>query len=258
MYHLYKYDVLSGGRCVFPPGSVIIMIDMKLKKKHRNLLRIIALVVLLGLLTWFFETLRKNDVPAVYDPDILPPFSGQPYAEINGNEPFFTAEELSYEPFETYSELDSLGRCGPAFALISRDTMPSEERGDIRDILPSGWKWAKYDFIEYEYLYNRCHLIAYALSGENDNPLNLITGTRYLNYEGMRPFEGKIASYVYRTSSPVLYRVTPVFRGNELVARGVLLEAASVEDDGLSFCVYCYNVQPGVIINYATGDSHKE
>ncbi len=234
------------------------MFDMKLKRKHKNLLRIISLVILLALLTWFFETLQKKDAAAGFDPGQFPPYSGHPYAEINGGTPFFTAEELASGPFETYSELDSLGRCGPAFALISRDTMPSEERGDIRNIIPSGWKWTKYDFIEYEYLYNRCHLIAYALSGENDNPLNLITGTRYLNYEGMRPFEGRIASYIYRTSSPVLYRVTPVFYGNELVARGVLLEAASVADSGLSLCVYCYNVQPGVFINYATGDSRKE
>ena len=230
---------------------------MKLKRRHKYLLRLAALVILLILMMWLFETLQDSST-AEFDPEQFPPYSGSPWTEVNGNVPFFTAEEMDLGPFETYSELDSLGRCGPAFALISRDTMPQEERGDIRDIIPSGWKWTKYDFIEYQYLYNRCHLIAYKLSGENDNPNNLITGTRYMNYEGMRSFEGQIASYVYRTNSPVLYRVTPVFYGKELVARGVLLEAASTEDSGLMFCVYCYNVQPGVIINYATGDSRLE
>ena len=195
------------------------------------------------------------DYPGSFDYEAVPAYESQPYIEINGNRPFFTDDQLRLTPFEEYGQLDSLGRCTYAFALVSRDTMPEEERGEIRDIIPSGWKWTKYDFVPYEYLYNRCHLIAYALTGENANPNNLITGTRYLNYDGMRNFEGRIASYIYRTDHSVLYRVTPVFSGSELVARGVLLEAQSVEDDQLSFCVFCYNVQPGVNINYATGES---
>ena len=159
--------------------------------------------------------------------------------------------------FENYSDLDSLGRCGVAYANICRDIMPTEERGKIGMIKPSGWHTVKYDVIKDRYLYNRCHLIGYQLAGENANPKNLITGTRYLNVEGMLPFENLVADYVNNTGNHVLYRVTPMFSGSNLVANGVLIEAKSVEDNGggILFNVYCYNVQPGVGINYENGDS---
>ena len=231
--------------------------NFRMKKLFRNLLKALLILFFLAgaVLTFRIYYSSHPDYPGSFDYEAVPAYESQPYIEINGNRPFFTDDQLRLTPFEEYGQLDSLGRCTYAFALVSRDTMPDEERGEIRDIIPSGWKWTKYDFVPYEYLYNRCHLIAYALTGENANPNNLITGTRYLNYDGMRNFEGRIASYIYRTDHSVLYRVTPVFSGSELVARGVLLEAQSVEDDQLSFCVFCYNVQPGVNINYATGES---
>ena len=231
-----------------------------MKKAYRILLRLTALclIIVLGLYLARKLDLYHPDYPGSFSYEEIPDYANDPYTVVNDGIPFFTDEELNSEPFEFYSELDSLNRCGYAFALVSRDTMPVEERGEIRDVIPSGWHWDKYDFIQYEYLYNRCHLIAYALTGENANPKNLITGTRYLNYSGMRNFEGMIASYIYRTGNPVLYRVTPVFIGSELVARGVLLEAQSTEDEGLRFCVFCYNVQPGVIINYQTGESYAD
>lgn len=188
----------------------------------------------------------------------LPAYSGRPYVEVHGNVPFFTEEDLTEEPFEYYSELDGLGRCGVAFANICRELMPEEERGPIGQVKPSGWHTVKYpDVIQDLYLYNRCHLIGYQLSGENANERNLIMGTRYLNLEGMLPFENETARYVKETGNHVLYRVTPVFEGDHLVASGVLMEAESVEDGGkgLSFCIYAYNVQPGIVIDYATGES---
>ena len=187
----------------------------------------------------------------------IPEYSGTPYVEVNGNRPCFSTGEITAEAFEKYSALDELGRCGPAFANVCPELMPTETRGEIGSVRPSGWRIAKYDFIDGKYLYNRCHLIAYMLAGENANPLNLITGTRYLNVEGMLPFEIKVGDYVEDTGNHVLYRVTPYYSGTELVARGVLIEAYSVEDSGqgVSFCVYCYNVQPGVTINYADGTS---
>lgn len=192
--------------------------------------------------------------------ELVPEYSGSPYAEINGGDPFFTEDEYTDISFESYSPLDGLGRCGAAFACLSTDTMPTEERGSIGMVKPSGWVTAKYDFVDGKYLYNRCHLIGYQLSGENANEENLITGTRYMNTEGMLPFENLTADYIDETGNHVMYRVTPDFRGDELVARGVLMEAESVEDDGagLSFNVYCYNVQPGVVINYADGTSYAE
>ena len=174
------------------------------------------------------------------------------------NQPYFDVDPAKIpESLEYYSELDSLGRCGSATAIISPDTMPSEERGPIGMIKPAGWQTIRYDFVDGGYLYNRCHLIGYQLAGENANPLNLITGTRYLNTIGMLPFENRIAAYVQRTGNRVLYRVTPIFVDDELVARGVLLEAFSLEDrgKGLCFAVYCYNVQPGITINYQNGES---
>lgn len=187
----------------------------------------------------------------------LPSFSGNAYVTINDNQPDFREEELTTESFEKYQELDGLGRCGVAYANIGRDLMPTEERGNISPIKPSGWQTAKYDNIEGKYLYNRCHLIGFQLSGENANRKNLITGTRYLNVEGMLPFENKVAEYVKETGNHVLYRVTPVYEGENLVADGVQMEARSVEDDGAGICfnIYAYNVQPGITIDYATGES---
>lgn len=189
--------------------------------------------------------------------DAIPAYDGKAYVAVNNNEPFFTDSDMTTTAFENYSDLDSLGRCGVAYANICKDIMPTEERGKIGMIKPSGWHTVKYDVIKDRYLYNRCHLIGYQLAGENANPKNLITGTRYLNVEGMLPFENLVADYVNNTGNHVLYRVTPMFSGSNLVANGVLIEAKSVEDNGggILFNVYCYNVQPGVGINYENGDS---
>lgn len=190
----------------------------------------------------------------------VPAYDGRPYVEVNGNTPYFTDNELTQEPFEQYSPLDTLDRCGAAYANVCRDIMPTEKRGEIGMIRPSGWHTVRYDdLVDGKYLYNRCHLIGYQLSGENANEQNLITGTRYMNVDGMLPFEEQVRGYVDDTGGHVLYRVTPLFHENELVARGVLMEAFSVEDcgAGLSFCVFCYNVQPGITIDYATGESWR-
>lgn len=189
----------------------------------------------------------------------IPEYSGSPYVEVSGNVPSFTDADLS-SPAETYAPLDSLGRCGSAMAIVSRETMPTEERGSIGMVKPSGWHTVRYDdLISDRYLYNRCHLIGYQLTAENANERNLITGTRYLNVEGMLPFENEVADYVESTGNRVLYRVTPVFVGDELVARGVQMEAKSVEDGGagVSFNVFCHNVQPGIQIDYQTGQSRR-
>ena len=190
----------------------------------------------------------------------IPEYSGLPFVEINNNVPFFTTDELVTVAFEKYSPLDSKGRCGVAYANICQELMPTEERGSIGMIKPSGWHTVRYDFVDGKYLYNRCHLIAYQLAGENANERNLITGTRYLNIETMLPFEGRVADYVMATNNHVLYRVTPFFDGDNLLATGVLMEGYSVEDNGKGICynVFCYNVQPGVVINYANGDSYAE
>ena len=189
--------------------------------------------------------------------DAIPAYDGKAYVAVNNNEPFFTDSDMTTTAFENYSDLDSLGRCGVAYANICKDIMPTEERGKIGMIKPSGWHTVKYDVIKDRYLYNRCHLVGYQLAGENANPKNLITGTRYLNVEGMLPFENLVADYVNNTGNHVLYRVTPMFSDSNLVANGVLIEAKSVEDNGggILFNVYCYNVQPGVGINYENGDS---
>ena len=192
-----------------------------------------------------------------FDLSQVPEYSDEAYVEINGNVPYFNADELTTTSYESYSDLDSLGRCGTAEACVGTDLMPTEERGSIGSVRPTGWHTVKYDGIDGNYLYNRCHLIGYQLSGENANEENLITGTRYLNVDGMLPFENEVADYVEDTENHVMYRVTPVFEGDNLVASGVLMEAYSVEDDGagVSFCVYCYNVQPGIEIDYETGES---
>ena len=185
----------------------------------------------------------------------IPAYSGSPYVEINNNVPRFSNSELTIEKFEKYSELDSLGRCGVAYANICKEIMPIEERGAIGMVKPSGWHTVKYDCVDGKYLYNRCHLIGFQLAGENANEKNLITGTRYLNVDGMLPFENMVADYVKETNHHVLYRITPYYEGDNLVASGVFMEAQSVEDNNLSFFVYCYNIQPGIAINYQTGES---
>lgn len=192
-----------------------------------------------------------------FDLSSIPEYSGNPYVEINDNEPYFSDDEYTTSPFEYYSDLDTLGRCGMAYACVGKDIMPTEERGSIGSVKPSGWQTVKYDCVDGNYLYNRCHLIGYQLTGENANEKNLITGTRYLNVEGMLPFENMVADYVKETDNYTLYRVTPIFKDDELVARGVLMEAKSVEDNGdsITFCVYCYNVQPDIKIDYKTGES---
>lgn len=187
----------------------------------------------------------------------IPAYSGNAFVVLEGNQPDFDTEKISAESFETYGELDSLGRCTEASACIGQELMPTEERGQISPVRPSGWQTARYDCVEGKYLYNRCHLIGFQLTGENANKKNLITGTRYLNVEGMLPFENQVAEYIKSTGNHVYYRVTPVFEGTNLVAGGVRMEAWSVEDQGKGVCfhVYAYNVQPGVVIDYATGDS---
>ena len=188
----------------------------------------------------------------------IPAYAGDPYVVIDDNQPDFPEEDrTSTESFETYSPLDALGRCGAAYANVGQDLMPTEDRGSISSVTPSGWINKEYDG---EYLYNRCHLIDFQLTGENANEENLITGTRYMNVDGMLPFENLVADYVKETDNHVLYRVTPVFEGQNLVAGGVQMEAWSVEDagDGVCFNVYVYNVQPGITIDYATGESWQE
>ncbi len=200
-------------------------------------------------------SLSVSGTPAEENPSAV--WDGQPYTAVNGNVPGFSEKDLTAASFESYSELDSLGRCGTAFACLGQDLMPRGERGDISGIHPTGWHSAQYDFIDGKNLYNRCHLIGWQLSGEDANRKNLITGTRYMNVEGMLPFENMVADYIKETGCHVLYRVTPVFQGSNLVADGVLMEAMSVEDQGesISFCVFVPNVQPGVAIDYSDGSS---
>lgn len=187
----------------------------------------------------------------------IPEFSDAPYVAVNGNVPFFMPEEITDESYEYYSELDGLGRCGVTMACIGVDIMPTEDRGEIGSVKPTGWQSVKYDIVDGKYLYNRCHLIGFQLAGENANKKNLITGTRYLNIEGMLPFENLVADYVQETENHVMYRVTPIFEEDDLVAQGVVMEGWSVEDegDGVCFCVFAYNAQPGITIDYATGES---
>ena len=219
-----------------------------MKKSIRALL---PLFLAIGLL------LSACSAESSYSLDSIPDYSGSAYVNVNDNQPYFSDTDLTTTSFETYSELDGLGRCGVAYASVSTDTMPTKERGSIGQIKPTGWHTVKYDCVDGKYLYNRCHLIGWQLTAENANKQNLITGTRYLNIEGILPFENMVADYVKETGNHVLYRVTPVFEGSNLVASGVQMEAWSVEDDGEGICfnVYCYNVQPGVEIDYASGES---
>lgn len=237
------------------------------KNKHRHNTKISAvicscllMVLIAGIvfLWWKSSEVHRREEASLN----VPEYAGEPYVHINGNIPFFD-DVITTDSFETYSELDYLGRCGVAFANVNRELMPTEPRGEIGSIKPTGWNQAKYDGVvdsKPPYLYNRCHLIAYCLTAENANEKNLITGTRYMNIEGMLPFEEQVAKYLDKNDNHVLYRVTPVFYGNNLLANGVLMEAYSVEDngEGICFCVFCYNVQPGVLIDYKTGENCLE
>ncbi|MCI9209360.1 MAG: DNA/RNA non-specific endonuclease [Eubacterium sp.] len=196
---------------------------------------------------------------ASYTLSDVPEYSGEPYVTLNENQPDFSEEDLTETSFEAYSEQDALGRCQSAWANIGQDLMPTGERGKIGHIKPTGWHTVKYDSVDGKYLYNRCHLIGFQLTAENANEKNLITGTRYMNVEGMLPFENMVADYIKETGFHVLYRVTPVFEGDDLLAKGVQMEAYSVEDQGEGICfhVFVYNVQPGIFIDYATGESRR-
>lgn len=225
-------------------------------KRFLTTLLIIALISLGGLLLLRQHGINYGD--AYLEAMSIPQYTGKEYSEINGNMPQFTEEDFKRGPFEEYSPLDRLGRCGRAFALIRPEIMPIQERESIRDVRPSGWHTVRYDnLIEDKYLYNRCHLIAFSLAGENANELNLITGTRHMNSELMLPFEQKVLYYVRDTGNSVLYRVSPIFEGDNLVATGVQMEAYSVEDNGEGVCfnVFVHNIQPGIEIDYATGES---
>lgn len=244
---------------------------MKRRKKTKFLNEVIATLITILILSIFIYISDKfysngeqisKDVPAENYSNIVdvPEYTGQIYVNLNNNIPFFEEKDYTKEAFENYSELDKLGRCGVAYANICKEIMPSngEERGDISLIKPTGWEQKKYDG---EYLYNRCHLIGYQLSAENANEQNLITGTRYFNVSGMLPFENQVAEYINKSKSNVhvLYRVTPVFKEDNLLASGVEMEAYSVEDNGKSICfnVFVYNVQPEIEINYKTGESKQ-
>lgn len=234
--------------------------------KTKVLSGIVGLILLIGVslgvinqeeLVSLFQDNVNNEQEKTYNLSETPVYNGEDYVVINDNKPEFTEEDITTTSFEKYSDLDNLGRCGVAYANISKETMPTEERGSIGMIKPSGWHTVKYDIVNGKYLYNRCHLIGYQLSGENANEKNLITCTRQMNTEGMLEFENKVADYVERTNNHVLYRVTPIFERDNLLASGVQMEAYSVEDngEGISFNVYVYNVQKGIDINYSTGDS---
>ena len=233
-----------------------------MRKYKSRIMRLLPLVLIL-LAMWFVRTYTAPTQESVAPPsfDAVPSVSDwdgeHPWVVLNDNVPYFTEADLTDEPFELYSELDLLHRCGPAFANICRELMPTEDRESIGSVKPSGWQTVKYDIVEGKYLYNRCHLIGFQLAGENANEKNLITGTRYLNIRGMLDFENLVADYVKETGNHVLYRVTPVYQGSNLVCDGVIMEGLSVEDNGddICFCVFAFNVQPGVEIYYDTGDS---
>ena len=189
--------------------------------------------------------------------DMVPAYSGRAYADINGDVPFFAQEEMTAEPFHEYWPLDDLGRCTGAYACVGPETLPTQKRGDISSVRPTGWNTNRYSDIDGEMLFNRCHMIGHMLTGQDANERNLITGTRYMNVEGMLPFEESVVMYVEGTGHHVMYRVRPFFEGDNLVCTGVLMEARSVEDPLVQFCAFCYNVQPGFEIDYATGDNRR-
>ena len=235
---------------------------MTMKKSRRTVFLAIWTLVLLLCTAGCAQT---KDLAALtadqasYTLSDVPEYSGEPYVTLNENQPDFSEEDLTETSFEAYSEQDALGRCQSAWANIGQDLMPTGERGKIGHIKPTGWHTVKYDSVDGKYLYNRCHLIGFQLTAENANEKNLITGTRYMNVEGMLPFENMVADYIKETGFHVLYRVTPVFEGDDLLAKGVQMEAYSVEDqgDGICFHVFVYNVQPGIFIDYATGESRR-
>lgn len=231
-------------------------------RKKGNLfhLKIMGALVLLTLLLGGCSFLEETDVSTKISTSEIPPYEGFSWVELNDNVPEFSESELTTESYESYSSLDWLGRCGPATASLGQDLMPEGERESIGMVKPSGWQTIRYDdLIEDKYLYNRCHLIGFQLSGENANECNLITGTRSMNVDGMLPWENQVAGYIRGTGNHVAYRVTPVFEGNNLVASGVIMEAMSIEDEGKGICfnVYVYNVQPGIDIDYSDGTSKK-
>ena len=234
-----------------------------MKKKNKKLIAKIVILLLILASFYFQDDITKflnNNIETSYAVDSVPEYSGSEYIIINDNVPEFAESDFTTESFEEYSELDSLGRCGVAFANIGQDLMPTEERGSIGYIKPSGWQTVKYDIVDGKYLYNRCHLIGYQLTGENANLNNLITCTRNMNANVMVKFENDVADYIKETGNHVLYRVTPVFVGDNLLASGVQIEARSVEDkgEGIQFNVYIYNVQEGISIDYKTGESSLE
>lgn len=235
-----------------------------MKKSSYSLFEVLLLIAILGY--YAYNTYYKDDViseakPIVsYEKSNIPDYTNESYIYINNNIPSFDINDANNGTFETYSDLDSLGRCGVAYANLSYDLMPTEPRGNISYIKPSGWRISKYDWIEGEYLFNRCHLIAYSLAGENDNVKNLITCTRYLNATTMQDFEIKVANYIRKTKNHVLYRVTPIFDSENLIAKGVQMEAYSVEDngEGIKFNIFAYNIEPKVKINYLNGENSIE
>lgn len=224
-----------------------------MKNKLNLLIYVLALLIALSG-CGFGADVKAPDISI----DEIPAYTTEPYVVINGNIPYFEDGDYTDKSYESYSELDYLGRCGAAMACIGRDIMPTEERGEIGQVKPAGWQISKYNWVDGKYLYNRCHLLGFQLTGENANEQNLITGTRYMNVQGMLPFENLVADYVKDTGNHVLYRVTPVYQGDNLIADGVTMEAFSIEDDGEVVCfnVFCYNVQPGVVIDYLTGDNY--
>ena len=234
----------------------------KFKNKNRNIF-ITVITILVFLCVAYQNEIKSFMTEPLVEPaptykiENIPQYSGEAYVTINENKPNFTNEDYTKDTFELYSDLDILNRAGVAFAKVSKETMPTEERGSIGMIKPTGWHTVKYDIVSGKYLYNRCHLIGHQLAGEDANEKNLITGTRYLNIEGMLPFENDIADYVEETDNHVLYRVTPVFEDNNLVASGVQMEGYSVEDrgEGICFNIYCYNIEPNINIDYSTGES---
>lgn len=240
---------------------------MKYSKKIKKSMKSFVLILVLSLIsvigtyisvpTEEYDSNIKNSIEYSISLSNIPEYSGKPYVSINNNIPFFEEADLKTNSYEKYSDLDSLNRCGVVIANIGKDLMPTEERDAIGVVKPTGWQTVKYNGIDGNYLYNRCHLIGFQLTGENANKKNLITGTRYMNVEGMLPFENMVAEYIEETNNHVLYRVTPIFNGDNLLASGVLIEAKSVEDNGkgIQFNVYCYNVQPGIEIDYQTGES---
>lgn len=239
------------------------MIYLNRGKNMKKRSKLFVFILLLGVLFYFKDDIYNytysiiNTSNESYDIENLPDYNGNSYVIVNDNNPYFKEEEYTTDSFEKYSELDSLGRCGVAYANISKELMPTEKRDSIGFIKPSGWHTVKYDHIDGKYLYNRCHLIGYQLTGENANEKNLITCTRSMNTKGMLQFENMVTKYIKDTGNHVLYRVKPVFEGNNLVATGVEMEAYSVEDNGkgIKFNVFVYNIEDGVIIDYKTGDS---